>query len=121
MKKLVSAFRRNNKGFTLIELLIVVGILGILAGVVTLGVTQFIGRGKTEAQSTELHNVQTAVAALMSDRQLAAFSAAGVVGPADNLVVDLDATTSIGPYIVTALRGTYNVAANGNVAYVSGW
>ena len=42
MKKLMKAVKkvyslhRGEKGFTLIELLVVVGILGILAGVVTL-------------------------------------------------------------------------------------
>jgi prepilin-type N-terminal cleavage/methylation domain-containing protein len=54
-------------GFTLIELLVVVGIMAALAGVVTLSVTQFIGRGKCEACKTEIHNCQTAVAAWMVD------------------------------------------------------
>jgi len=69
MRRLVKAIRRvyrdGEKGFTLIELLVVIGILAALAGVVTLGVTQFIGKGCVEAASTELHNVQTAVAACM--------------------------------------------------------
>src|SRR4030042_7033020 len=69
MKKLVKArrmvYRGGEKGFTLIELLVVIGILAARAGVVTLGVTQFIGRGQTEACETDLHNVQTAVAACM--------------------------------------------------------
>jgi general secretion pathway protein G len=71
MQKLVKAIRRvysgGEKGFTLIELLVVIGILAALAGVVTLGVTQFIGRGCTEAAKTELHNIQTAVSACMVD------------------------------------------------------
>ena len=58
---------RSQRGFTLIELLVVIGILAALAGVVTLGVTQFIGRGQGEACQTDLHNVQTAVAACMVD------------------------------------------------------
>lgn len=60
-------YRGGEKGFTLIELLVVIGILAALAGVVTLGVTQFIGRGCEEAAKTELHNVQTAVSACMVD------------------------------------------------------
>ena len=76
MQKLVKAIRRvysgGEKGFTLIELLVVIGILAALAGVVTLGVTQFIGRGCTEAAKTELHNVQTAVSACMVDNAAAA-------------------------------------------------
>jgi prepilin-type N-terminal cleavage/methylation domain-containing protein len=69
MRKLVKAihrlYRGGEKGFTLIELLVVIGILALLAGVVTIGVTQFIGRGAHEAACTDLHNVQTAVAAYM--------------------------------------------------------
>ena len=57
----------SQKGFTLIELLVVIGILALLAGVVTIGVTQFIGRGSHEAACTDLHNVQTASAAFMVD------------------------------------------------------
>jgi len=67
MRKLVKAihrlYRGGEKGFTLIELLVVIGILAALAGVVTLGVTRFIGRGQYEANCTDLHNVQTAAAA----------------------------------------------------------
>ncbi|MBM4446993.1 MAG: prepilin-type N-terminal cleavage/methylation domain-containing protein [Chloroflexi bacterium] len=59
MRKLI----RSQKGFTLIELLVVIGILATLAGVVTIGVTQFVNRGGTEANCTELHNVQTAATA----------------------------------------------------------
>jgi prepilin-type N-terminal cleavage/methylation domain-containing protein len=71
MRKLVrtvrNAFRYGEAGFTLIELLVVVGILAALAGVVTLAVTQFMGRGKCEACNTEIHNCQTAVVAWMVD------------------------------------------------------
>jgi prepilin-type N-terminal cleavage/methylation domain-containing protein len=59
MRKLIG----SQRGFTLIELLVVIGILAALAGVVTLGVTRFIGRGQQEANCTDLHNVQTAAAA----------------------------------------------------------
>jgi len=67
MRKLMKAihrlYRGGEKGFTLIELLVVIGILAALAGVVTLAVTQFIGRGEEEACATDWHNVQTAAAA----------------------------------------------------------
>jgi prepilin-type N-terminal cleavage/methylation domain-containing protein len=59
--------RMGEGGFTLIELLVVIGILAALAGVVTLAVTQFMGRGKCEACKTEIHNCQTAFAAWMVD------------------------------------------------------
>jgi len=57
----------GEKGFTLIELLVVIGILAVLAGVVTLSVGQFIGRGAEEAALTDQHNVQTAIIAYMAD------------------------------------------------------
>jgi len=66
MRKILKAMR-SQKGFTLIELLVVIGILAALAGVVTLAVSQFIGRGACQACLTDRHNVQTAVVAFMAD------------------------------------------------------
>ena len=51
----------------MIELLVVIGILGAIAAVVVPNVGSFIGRGKTEAQATELHNIQTSVMAILVD------------------------------------------------------
>ncbi len=107
MRKLLKAMR-SEKGFTLIELLVVIGILAALAGVVTLGVTQFIGRGANEANCIDLHNVQTAAAACLVER------ASGVpeltcTGP-DGLVGLVK-----GGFLLTMPRCEYNIAANGVV------
>ncbi len=75
MKRFLKHFRYGQKGFTLIELLVVIGILGAIAAVVVPNVGKFIGRGKTEAQSTELHDIQTSVMALLVDSQTALLDA----------------------------------------------
>jgi len=58
---------RGEKGFTLIELLVVIVILGILAAVVTLAITSFIGKGNVEAAKTELAAARQAIAAAQAD------------------------------------------------------
>jgi len=67
MTGFIKRFRYSETGFTLIELLVVIAILGVLAGVAVPNVGKFFGKGKTEAYDTELHNLQVAVLAMLTD------------------------------------------------------
>ncbi len=76
--------KKGEKGFTLIELLIVVAILGVLAAVVIPNVGRFIGRGETEAASTELANIQSAVISMMTDQGIALLATGDWEGTSTN-------------------------------------
>lgn len=103
MKKFMKAFHKGERGFTLIELLVVIAILGTIAGVVVLNIGSFIGRGHNEAACTELHNVQTAVVAYMSEHTNAIPTSGDMGG------------TGIGPYLLTTAKGTYTWDGTGKV------
>ena len=93
-------FKSGEKGFTLIELLVVISILGVLAAVVVLNVTKFIGSGRTEAKATELSNIQTAVSAFM-------YESSSHAAPAN--------TAALAPYLLSTPHGTYTIDSTGKV------
>jgi type IV pilus assembly protein PilA len=107
MKKFLKHFRYGQKGFTLIELLVVIGILGAIAAVVVPNVGKFIGRGKTEAYATELHDIQTSVMAMLVDSKTSLLGGSTPVVLANatanmSLVVTTDTATTPTPLVLTA-------------------
>ena len=113
---------RGEKGFTLIELLVVIIILGVLAAVVTLAVTRFIGKGVLESANAELVTVQAAVESAMAEAgsgdlagsQLAGWSGSGASGALyAGLVTDNVSVASM--LRTSALKATYGFNANGDV------
>ncbi len=120
MKKFFRQFRYGEKGFTLIELLVVVAILGILAVVAVPNIGKFIGKGKTESYATELHNIQTAVMAMLAD------STSGNLTPVTTATADMNTVVTPDGKILkdylTGLNGTlvksgctYTFTADGKV------
>ena len=108
---------RGEKGFTLIELLVVIMILGVLAAVVTLAVTRFIGKGTLESANAELVTVQAAIEAALAEANSAEFeddvtgwTGGELTSPvADNVTVYSQMRTH-------ELKAAYDIDADGTVS-----
>ena len=103
----LKTLRTSHKGFTLIELLVVIAILGVIAVVALPNVIKFVSAGDVPSQQTELHDVQAAIGAYLTDHNntLAAFSQ-------DGILVNTGGN-GVGAYLLSSTQYQYSWDANG--------
>jgi type IV pilus assembly protein PilA len=122
LKRLFKEFKYGEKGFTLIELLVVIAILGVLAAVAVPNISKFIGQGKSEANSTEYANVQTAIIAAMADAKVGSITGGTISTSSDLAIVSgkpISGYLSGGATALAKLQGTYTVGTDGSITAVT--
>lgn len=91
-----------------------IAILGIIAAVAVPNVTRFIGRGESEAQAAELHNVMVAVSAACVE------GAVGSCTPYGDTQIDPDNPTGgdddPATYLLNITQWNYTVLADGTTS-----
>ena len=71
--RILTQTRHSRQGFTLIELLAVIAIIGILASIVVPNVARYIAKAKVTKAVSEIKNLDTAMAGMLSDTGRANF------------------------------------------------
>ena len=116
MKTLLKRMHRGQKGFTLIELLVVIAILGVISAVVALNLGGFFGEGTLQAANTELHQVQTAVIALMAKEQTGTITIVGDGWWAGgNTTSPYVGATKASDFTYGPFRAAYQISTTGQV------
>ena len=115
MKRLISSMSGNQKGFTLIELLVVVAILGVIAAVVALNISTFFGRGTVQAANTELHQVQTAIIALMADTESDTLDAQVTWSGGTANAPSVGTNRTAAEFVYGPFRAAYTIATDGRI------